>query len=119
MVYITVVQDDTKFDIDLKISRICKPSRANARLTERVWKNHHLSTTAKIKLYKAVVLNTPHYGSETWVLYAGHIEQLDKFHQCCLRKILNVKYQDKNSNNTILVRVNIGKMDVILKEQHL
>ena len=37
------------------------------RLQKRVWQNHSLRISTKIQVYKAVVISTLLYGSETWV----------------------------------------------------
>ena len=50
-------------------NRLAKANSAFGRLHKRVWKNKHLTTKTKISVYRAVVLTTLLYGSETWVTY--------------------------------------------------
>ncbi|XP_071507368.1 uncharacterized protein [Diadema antillarum] len=70
-------------------NRLAKASRAFGRLHDRVCKNNHLKKQTKISVYRAVVLPTLLYGSESWALYRHHLRLLERFHQRCLRFILN------------------------------
>ena len=56
--------------------------------------NKHLKKGTKISLYRAVVLTTLMYGSESWVTYRHHLQLLDRFHQRCLRIVLNIHWSD-------------------------
>ncbi|XP_063590370.1 uncharacterized protein LOC134767242 [Penaeus indicus] len=46
------------------------PSRAEHRLTKRVWDNTMLTINTKMRVYQACVLSTLLYGSEAWTLYS-------------------------------------------------
>ena len=49
----------------------------------------------KIKVYRATVMTTLLYGSETWTVYQRHAGKLNHFHTTHLRKLLGIKWQDK------------------------
>ena len=55
-------------------------------------------------VYKAVVLTTLLYGCETWTLYKEDLKKLERFHQRKLRAIMNIRWQDKVSNISVLNR---------------
>ncbi|XP_069742434.1 uncharacterized protein [Narcine bancroftii] len=81
--------------IDKKIdNRLTKANSAFGRLHKRVWKNNQLKSLTKISVYKAVVIPTFLFGSESWVLYRHHLRLLEHFHQRCLRSILNIHWSD-------------------------
>ncbi|XP_005099528.1 uncharacterized protein LOC101859485 [Aplysia californica] len=58
----------------------------------------------QIKVYKAVVLSSLLYGSETWTLYSKHIDKLEQFHQRALHGILGIRRQDRITNIEVLNR---------------
>ena len=50
-------------------ARLAKASSAFGRLTSNVWNRRGIMRKTKIKVYRAVVLTTLLYGSETWTVY--------------------------------------------------
>ena len=83
------ILSDTKIDKEID-NRLAKGSSSFGRLNKRVWDNRSLKNQTKIRVYRAVVLSTLLYGSESWVTYRSHIRLLERFHQRCLRTILNI-----------------------------
>ncbi len=100
-------------------ARICKASQALGRLKHRVFKEHNIRMSTKISVYKAVVLPSLLYGSETWTLYRRHINKLEQFHTRALRSILGVKWQDKITNLEILDRADCTSIEAILIKTQL
>ena len=76
-------------------SRIAKASSAFGRLRNNVWERRGISLSTKLKVYRAVILTTLLYGSESWTVYSRHARQLNRFHMTCLRRLLRIKWQDK------------------------
>ena len=64
--------------------------------------------------YKAVVLTTLLYCSETWTLYCRQIKQLEQFHQRCLRKILKIRWQDRVTNLAVLERCGLPSIESMI-----
>ena len=56
-----------------------------------MWKRRGLSFETKLHVYRAVVLPSLLYGSESWTVYSRHLQKLQSFHMRCLRQILHVK----------------------------
>jgi len=50
-------------------ARLAKATAAFACLTKRLWDDHGIREDTKVQVYRAVVLTTLLYGSETWTLY--------------------------------------------------
>ncbi|XP_069778346.1 uncharacterized protein [Narcine bancroftii] len=89
--------------IDNKIdNRLAKANSAFGRLHKRVWKNNQLKNLTKISVYRAVVIPTLLFDSKSWVLYRHHLRLLERFHQRCLRSILNIHWSDFISNIEVL-----------------
>ncbi|KAI8515737.1 hypothetical protein Bbelb_065500 [Branchiostoma belcheri] len=80
--------------------------------TVRVWKSRHLKKDTKISVYKAVVQTTLLYGSESWVTFRHRLSLLERFHQRCLRSILN--WSDYITNVEVLERAGILSIDATL-----
>ena len=112
------ISSDAKVDKELD-NRLGKANRAFGRLYKRVWSNKSLRCTTKICVYKAIVLTTLLYGAETWVMYRAHNKLLERFHQRCLRTILNIHWSDYVSNVDVLERAGIESIEAMLLKQQL
>ena len=86
----------------------------SGRLYKRVWNNKHLRIKTKISVYRAVVLTTLLYGSESWVTYRNHLKLLERFHQRCLRTILYIHWSDYITNLIVLERADITSIEAML-----
>ena len=107
------ISSDARVDKEID-NRLSKANSSFGRLYKRVWNNKHLKTQTKIRVYRAVVLTTLLYGSETWVTYRSHIRLLERFHQRCLRTILNIHWSDYVTNVEVLEQAEIPSIEAML-----
>ena len=114
----STITDNLSLDTELD-RRIGKATSTMARLTSRVWTNSKLTTATKMSVYRACVVSTLMYGSEAWTTYAKHEKRLDVFHMRCLRRILNIHWQDKITNTEVLHRASLPSMYTLLKQRRL
>ena len=112
------ITSDAKTDWEVD-NRLAKSNNAFGRLFNRVWKNNHLKKSTKISVYRAVLLTTLLYVSESWVTYRHHLRLLECFHQRCLRIILNIHWSDYVSNVEVLEQAVITSIKAILLKSHL
>ena len=70
-------------------------------------------------VYRAVVLTTLLYGSESWVTYQNHLKLLERFHQCCLRTIVNIHWSDYITNLIVLEQADITSIEAMLLKVQL
>ena len=70
--------------------RLGKAARAFGCWRSSIFDNRGLSVMIKREVYRAVVLSTLLYGSETWVVKSPSIRRLEAFHNHCIRVILGV-----------------------------
>ena len=63
-------------------------------------------------------MSTLLYGSESWTLRARQERKLNAFHKHSLRRILNITWQDKAPNNTVLERAGCTSMLTLLKQTY-
>ncbi|KAK3531334.1 hypothetical protein QTP70_018133 [Hemibagrus guttatus] len=108
----------TKADEEID-NRLSKDNCAFGWLYKRVWNNRHLKKGTEISVYKAVVLSTLLYGSESWVTYLHHLRLLERFHQCCLRTILNIHWKDFVTNTEVLEKTEVISIKAMLLKTQL
>ena len=99
--------------------RIAKAAAVMSKLKGKVWTNGHLSLNTKMAVYRACVLSTLLYGSESWTTYSGQENRLESFHLRCLRRILGVTWKDKVSNIAILERTGSTSLHLLLCQRRL
>ena len=98
--------------LDICLSCICKADwMLKLKFRERVFDNTNIYTNTKIKVYKAITLPTLLYGSEAWTTYSRHLKSLERYHQRCLRRILNIKWQDRRTNSSVLEEANVTSIE--------
>jgi len=86
--------------LDQEISiRIGKVGTA-FRLLDRLWKAN-IKMQTKMRIYKAVVVTTLLYGSETWSTTRNQDDRLDAFDTHCLRIILQISLWHYRRNSYI------------------
>ena len=111
------ISSDAKIDKEVD-SRLAKANSSFGSLYKRVWNSKNLKSNTKIRVYRSVVLTTLLYGSETWVTYRSHIRLLERFHQRCLRTILNIHWSDFITNVEVLEQAEVPSIEaMILKYQ--
>ena len=96
------------------MQRIGKASAAFGRLTKRLWQDHGIHLSTKNAVYRALVLCALLYCCETLTTYRRHIQQLEQFHQRCLRKICNIKWQDRVSNLQVLEKCDLLNIECLV-----
>ncbi|GFO08688.1 hypothetical protein PoB_003519300 [Plakobranchus ocellatus] len=66
------ISSDARLDKEID-NRLARANSSFGRLYKRVWNNKSLKIKTKIQVYKAVVLTTLLYGSETWEFCFGSL----------------------------------------------
>ena len=99
--------------------RITRASVTFGRLHANVWNRRGISIQTKLKVYRAIVLPTLLYACETWTVYQRHAKKLNHFHTTCLRKLLNIKWQDKIPDTDVLAQADLPSIYTILMQSQL
>ena len=74
----SVLSEDCSVDKDIA-ARLQQANRAYGASQSRLWSHQGIKIKTKIKVYKAVVLATLLYGSQTWTLYRRNSQNLEIF----------------------------------------
>ena len=114
----SIVSKDCSMEPELS-ARIAKANSAFNKLTQRLWSKSGIRLETKVMVYRAVVLSTLLYGSETWTLNAKQARRLERFHQKCLRSICRIKWYHKIPDFEILDRCQIFSLQSLLDRNKL
>ncbi|XP_062567574.1 uncharacterized protein LOC134229801 [Saccostrea cucullata] len=95
----STVNKDGGGDDDVK-SRINKARHAFHTLRQ-IWNFKALSINSKIRIFNTNVKAVLLYGSETWKVTKTINSKLHSFINKCLRHILNIRWPDTISNNSL------------------
>lgn len=71
----------------------------------------------EVAIYRARVLSTQLYGSESWTLYSIQKRKLNAFHMRGLGRILGISWSDKVTNKEVLTRAQIPSLFTQLKQR--
>ena len=85
----STIMDSLSIETELN-KLIGKAATTLSMLTKRVWTNSKLTEHKKIQVYKACVVSTLLYGSESWTLRSRQERRLNSFHMRCLRRSLGI-----------------------------
>lgn len=106
--------------LDNKINgRISKAATAFGKQMKRAWLNKYLTIKTKIHIYESCILTTLLYSCETWTTNKFQERRLNIFHLRCLRKILGIRWQDKQTNNRVLELAGLPSMQTVLSQRRL
>ena len=111
----STISNTLSLDAELN-SRIAKASATLAKLNKRVWTNSSLTKMTKLEVYQACVLGTLLYGSEAWTTSATQEKTLNSFHLHCLRRILNIKWKERVTLRSLIVKASPACSVVSIKE---
>lgn len=100
-------------------ARIAKAAAVMSKLQKRVWANKNLTDNTKMQVYRACVLSTLLYSSEAWTTYAAQERRLNSFHLRCLRRIFNIRWQDRIPNTEVLERAGLPSIFALLTQRRL
>ena len=99
--------------------RLGKASAAFGRLSQQVWNRRGIRLETKLKVYRAAVMTTLLYGSESWTVYSRHARKLNHFHTTCLRRIIGIKWQDRVPDTEVLEKAGLPSITTILMQTQL
>ena len=113
-----VMSDDASLDAEIN-RRISRAAGTCKSLSDRCWNRSGLSMSTKLTVYKATVLPTLLYGSETWATLSIHTHRLETFHQQSLTRIMKIKWWQSISNNEVLQRAKSTTIETMLRGNRL
>ena len=99
--------------------RIARASATFGRLHANVWNRRGINLQTKLKVYRAIVHPMLLYACETWTVYQRHAKKLNHFHTTCLKKLLNIKWQDRIPDVEVLAQADLPSIYTTLMQSQL
>ena len=100
-------------------NRISKATASFGRLRKRLWNSHAVTLNVKCQIYRAVVLSTLLYGTETWTIYVHQVRRLNSVMMRHLRSIMGLSLCDHIPNRVILEKAGLSDLDSTLCHKNL
>ena len=72
-------------------------------LDRNIWRSR-ISVGTRLRLYNCCILSIFLYGAETWAVTATAAKTFDGLEQWCLRRILNIHWTERITNNEVRLR---------------
>eukprot|EP00061_Rhincodon_typus_P015845 g43756.t1 len=79
----------------------------------KVFEDSNFRSNTKLTVYRAVVVPTILYGSEMWTVYSRYLKALEQEHQCHLRRILQIRWEERCTNSSVLNQGNIPSIEAL------
>ncbi|MCP4273806.1 MAG: hypothetical protein GY781_17930 [Gammaproteobacteria bacterium] len=98
------------------LSRIAKAQSSLSKL-KSLWDDKNISTSSKIRLLRSMVISIFLYACESWTLDSYLEKRVSSFEMRCLRKLLNIDYKQRISNERVraMVTSQIGRHQDLLE----
>lgn len=80
----------------------------------KIWKDHHISKYTKMRLVRTIIFPIATYGSETWTLNAACRKRIEAFEMTCWRKMLQIHWTARRTNQSIIQELKISPKDHLL-----
>ena len=101
-------------------SRIQAARVAFSRLRRVLFSRREISLRTKLRVYRAAIRPVLMYGCETWPVRVEDVRKLEVFDHWCLRRVLNVRWEDRVSNDEVRHRCfDIPRLSSVLRQHRL
>ena len=74
-------------------------------MLKNIWTSREISMATKMRIFNSNVKSILLYGSETWRMTKATQQKIQTFINICLRRIFNIRWPDKISNDELWKRV--------------
>ena len=108
----SIIESNLSLDAEIN-TRIAQAAIVMSKLNRRVRQNNNLTQMTKLCFYQACVLSTLLYSSEAWTTYIRQDNKLNSFHLQCLRRILDISWQEKITNTEVLERLSQRRVAMV------
>ncbi|XP_021366219.1 uncharacterized protein LOC110458685 [Mizuhopecten yessoensis] len=82
-----------------------------------IWKARNITLNTKVRLFNSNVKDILLYGAETWKTTKELLHKPQVFINNCLRRILNIRWPEKISNQDLCEKTNQSPVDEELKKR--
>ena len=86
-------------------------------MLSKIWKSKLIKLKTKMRIFNSSVKSVLLYSSETWRITKHTVNKIHTFVNRCLLRIMNVKWSDKVSNNTLWTKTNQLPVEIEIKRR--
>ena len=104
---------DSEPDVRVRIGK----AASIFQLLRPIWSSTAINLNVMLRLYTAIVIPTAIYACETWKRTAMIVHRLDVFHRHCLRAILGISRSDHITDEEVMRRVGMGRIQYIVTKR--
>ena len=76
---------------------------------DKIWKERSLRSAIKLRVVRTLVWPVAIYGCEAWTIKAADLRRLEAFEMVCYRRILNVHWTMRRTNESILEELGVTR----------
>ena len=105
--------------IDKEVNMRLKKASTVYQMWRKVFKNHSLSKTTKLKVFRTCVIPILLYGAETWVVTQDEGQNMKTLHMRCIWDIFGFIRWDRRRNKELLKEANEQPIEDQMKEMRL
>ena len=109
------VTSDGDCEVEVK-ARLTKARHAFASLRP-IWRSKQYSIHTKLRLYRSNVLSILLYCAETWKMTRSIINSIEVFQNRCLRRLFNIYWPNKISNEDLLKKASMQPLTQEVKRR--
>ena len=102
------INSDDEINVRIKILAFLRQITCQHLEQKRHW------SSMKLKMHRVIFLHTLFHSHEKWRAYWHHTKKQNHFHAFCLRKLLNISWQDRILDNGVLARAGLPRIHNIL-----
>ena len=109
----------SKLDTEADISRRKGLAIDAYKTLEKIFENKKIGVVLRIRVFNTYISSVFLYNSELWTLTKSLEESIDAFHRKQLRKVLNIYWPDKISNEELYRRTEVKRWSWVVKKKRL
>ena len=92
-------------------------ARAAFVMLKNIWASTEIRTTTKLRIFNANVKSVLLYGAETWRMTKATLHKIQTFLNSCLRRIFNIRWPEKISNEDLWRRAGQEPVDYHIRRR--
>jgi len=75
----------------------------------KIWQNHGIHMSTKLRLLKTLVWPVATYGCESWTIKKADENRINAFEMKCLRRVLRITWTEKRTNEWVLEKAGVDR----------
>ncbi|XP_061171868.1 uncharacterized protein LOC133181367 [Saccostrea echinata] len=108
---------DRQGGTDRDIRSTIGKARTAFTMLKNIWASKNIRITTKLRILNSNVKSILLYGAETWRSTKATLQKIQTFYNTCLRRIFNIRWPERISNEELWKRAGQESMDVQIRQR--